>query len=125
MGRIFVYKSSTARRAVCTCVYIQIFFVHNVGEPWKNIREFPAMGKNQNYWGDGGQILGRGGGGVSPHPPPICSPACFMRYVTSYQGYITCYMGYITCYTGYITCYLGYITCYMGYITCYPIYPSF
>ena len=39
MGRIFVYKSSTARRAVCTCVYIQIFFVHNdfvhnVGEPY-------------------------------------------------------------------------------------------
>ena len=33
MGRIFVYKSSTARRAVCTCVYIHIFFVHNVGEP--------------------------------------------------------------------------------------------
>ena len=26
---IFVYKISTARRAVCTCVYIQIFFVHN------------------------------------------------------------------------------------------------
>ena len=26
---------------------------------WKNIREFPAMGKNQNYWGwHGGQILG-------------------------------------------------------------------
>ena len=38
MGRIFVYKSSTTRRAVCTCVYKQIFFVHsdwvhNVGEP--------------------------------------------------------------------------------------------
>ena len=33
IGRIFVYKISTARRAVCTCVYIQIFFVHNVGEP--------------------------------------------------------------------------------------------
>ena len=29
MGRIFDYKISTARRAVCTCVYIQIFFVHN------------------------------------------------------------------------------------------------
>ena len=26
---IFVYKISTARRSVCTCVYIQIFFVHN------------------------------------------------------------------------------------------------
>ena len=42
MGRIFVYKSSTARRAVCTCVYIQIIFVHNdfvhnVGEPVHNI----------------------------------------------------------------------------------------
>ena len=33
IGKIFVYKISTARRAVCTCVYIQIFFVHNVGEP--------------------------------------------------------------------------------------------
>ena len=36
--RSFVYKISTARRAVCTCVYIQIFFVHNhfvhnAGEP--------------------------------------------------------------------------------------------
>ena len=31
---------------------------------WKNIRQFPAMGKNQNYWG---------GGDVSP-PPRICSP---------------------------------------------------
>ena len=40
MGRIFVYKIYTARRAACTCVYIQIFFVHNdfvhnVGEPKK------------------------------------------------------------------------------------------
>ena len=37
---------------------------------WKNIREFPAIGKNQNYWGDGGQILE----GCIPHPPGICSP---------------------------------------------------
>ena len=37
-ARIFGYVISTARRTVCTCVYIQIFFVHNdfvhnVGEP--------------------------------------------------------------------------------------------
>ena len=31
---IFVYKISTARRAVCTCVYVQIFFVHNDRTPY-------------------------------------------------------------------------------------------
>ena len=30
---IFVYKISTARRAVYTCVYIQISFVHNDRTP--------------------------------------------------------------------------------------------
>ena len=34
---------------------------------WReNIREFPAMSKNQNYWGDGGQILG---GCIPPSAP--------------------------------------------------------
>ena len=89
MGRIFVYKSSIARRAVCTCVYIQIFFVHNdfvrnVGEPWKNIREFPAMGKNQNYWGDGGQILG--GRGFIPPSPRDLQPCMLYEVCNKLSG---------------------------------------
>ena len=41
---------------------------------WENIREFPTMGKNQNYWGDGGQISG----GCIPPSPGICSPALYL-----------------------------------------------
>ena len=43
----------------------------------KNMRGFPAMGKNQNYWGDGGQILG--GGCIPSSHPGICSPGS--RYI--------------------------------------------
>ena len=34
---------------------------------WKNIRDFPAMGKNQNYWG--GWRSNIGGGCIRPTPP--------------------------------------------------------